>query len=175
MSPDLRYPIGPFRYDAPADDAARTALIDRIATQPARLEAAAAGLSRPQLDTPYRDGGWTVRQLVHHLADSHLNAYCRCRLALTEERPAIKPYDQDGWARGADYGMEIDVSLALLARLHERWVVLLRSLDAAALRRTFFHPEDGIEVSLERAIATYAWHGDHHIGHVLALRERRGW
>jgi len=175
VSPDPRYPIGPFRFEAPPDDAALAALIDRIATQPTRLEAATSGLSRSQLDTPYREGGWTVRQLVHHVADSHLNAYCRCRLALTEDRPVIKPYDQDGWVRGADYAMEIGVSLTLLARLHERWVTLLRSLDDAALRRTFFHPEDQIEVSLEEAIAAYAWHGDHHIAHVNALRERQGW
>jgi len=172
---DPRYPIGPFHYQPAASPAVRSAWIDRIATQPARLEAATSGLGPAALDSPYREGGWTVRQVVHHLADSHLNAYCRCKLALTEDRPIIKPYDQDRWAEGADYRAEIGVSLALLARLHERWVMVLRSLDEPAFRRTFRHPEEQIEVSVERMVASYAWHGDHHIGHVVRLRELRGW
>jgi hypothetical protein len=126
------------------------------------------------LDTPYRPGGWTVRQVVHHVADSHINAYVRMKLALTETEPRIKPYDQDEWVRLADSGEPPEVSLRLLAALHERWVVLLRSLGPADLARWFVHPEDG-RMTVDHAIQLYEWHGRHHVRHIRALRERRGW
>jgi len=175
VSVDRQYPIGRFRFEAPISASTRQECVDRIATQPLRLRSAVEELDEKQLDTPYRDGGWTVRQVVHHVADSHLNAYCRCRLALTEDRPTIKPYDQARWAESPDYGLEVEVSLVLLAALHQRWVELMRSLRDEQFQRSFFHPEDGVEVSIERAAASYAWHGDHHIAQINALRARRGW
>jgi len=133
-----------------------------------------AGLSEPQLDTPYRPGGWTVRQVVHHVPDSHINSYVRFRLALTENEPTVKPYDESRWAELADSRTaHIETSLALLESLHERWVLLLRSLSPADFRRQFRHPELGA-VSLEKNLALYAWHGRHHVAHITSLRERMG-
>lgn len=171
----LSYPIGQFKFKEPTTAARRTAAIDTVARTPARLRAAVAGLDDVQLDTPYRPGGWTVRQVVHHVADSHVNAYCRCKLTLTEEHPTVRPYDEGAWARLADSGEPVAVSLALVDHLHARWVMLLRSLPAASFARTCFHPEGKISISLDRLVASYAWHGDHHVAHILQLREREGW
>ncbi len=172
---DLRYPIGPFQYDGTHTAEQRQRLIDQIAATPGKLRAAVDGLSSQQLDTPYRPGGWTVRQLVHHLPDSHLNSYIRFRLALTEDQPTIKPYYEDRWAELEDarHG-PIDLSLALLEALHHRWVLLLRSLKAQDFARTFMHPELGV-VSLDQNVGIYAWHGRHHVAHITSLRQRRGW
>ena len=172
---DLRYPIGPFAYRGPSTEEQRRAFIDRIEAAPAHLRAAVAGLTPPQLDTAYRPGGWTVRQVVHHLPDSHLNSYCRFRLALTEDNPGIKGYDENSWAGLADARTApVEVSLALLESLHRRWVLLLRSLTAADCARTFLHSELG-PVTLDRNLALYAWHGEHHVAHITSLRTRMGW
>ena len=172
---DLRYPIGQCVFEPPATADDRRAWIDRLASQPERLRAAAASLSDGQLDTPYRPDGWTVRQVVHHVADSHINAYVRMKLALTETEPTIKPYHEAQWATLPDYARPIEGSLALLELLHQRWVGLLRALRAADFARTFLHPEMGEVYTLDRALATYAWHGDHHIAHITSLRKREGW
>ncbi len=172
---DPRYPIGPFQWEGKWDDEARQRAIEEIAEAPARLRAAVRGLSAEQLDTPYRAGGWTVRQVVHHLPDSHLNAYTRFKLALTEERPTIKPYDEQKWAELADTKKTpVETSLALLEALHQRWVVLLRSLTAADFARGFAHPERG-PMTLDETLALYSWHGRHHVAHITSLRERMGW
>jgi DinB superfamily len=172
---DLRYPIGKFHFDGSPTEEQRRKLIDEISQAPTNLRAAAKGLMPQQLDTPYRDGGWTVRQVVHHVPDSHLNAYTRFKLALTEEEPTIKPYAEDRWARLADtQSTPVEVSLALLDSLHDRWVRLLRSLEPAQWKRTFRHPEMGL-VTLEKNLALYAWHGRHHVAHITSLRERSGW
>jgi hypothetical protein len=172
---DLRYPIGKFSYGAPPSEDQKEDRIDQVAHAPANLRAAIKGLTIPQLDTPYRPGGWTVRQVVHHVPDSHMNAYIRFKLALTEEEPTIKPYAEDRWAALADTGTTpVEVSLTMLEALHERWVRLLRSLRADDWKRTFRHPELGV-MDLERTLALYAWHGRHHVAHVTSLREREGW
>lgn len=172
---DLRHPIGPFTWEEKASEEGRRRFIDQIEEAPARLRAAVEGLSAGQLDTPYRPGGWTVRQVVHHLPDSHLNAYVRFRLALTEEAPAIKTYDQERWAALPDaQTAPVDISLELLETLHRRWVLLLRSLGPADFARTFRHPELGVQ-SLDRYLGLYAWHGRHHVAHITSLRERMGW
>lgn len=166
---DLRYPIGKFSYDRDSSDGARTARIAEIEAAPAALRAALAGLSDAQLDTPYRPGGWTLRQVAHHVPDSHLNAYARFKLALTEDAPTIKPYDEARWAELPDTrDTPIEVSLALLDALHRRWVTLLRSLRPADFARTFVHPEQGRALTLDYALAMYAWHGKHHVAHVRA-------
>ena len=172
---DLRYPIGEFDYLGPASPADRATWIAAIAAAPARLRDSVAGLTDRQLDTPYRPGGWTVRQVVHHVPDSHLNAYTRVKLALTEERPTIRPYEEARWAELPDSGGSIEVSLRLLEALHERWVGLLESLGPAAFARTFYHPASQREFTIDRAIAMYAWHGAHHIAHVTELAKREGW
>src|SRR5438093_6917950 len=172
---DLRYPIGPFRFEGPAMAGHRALWIDQIEEAPARLREAIAGLDGAQLETPYRPGGWTVRQVVHHLPDSHLNAYIRFRLALTEDQPTIKTYEQERWADLEDARTApLDVSLALLESLHGRWVVLLRALPVAALARTFRHPELGV-VTLDQQLQMYAWHGRHHVAHITSLKQRMGW
>jgi len=172
---DARYPIGEFWKEAGVTRGDRSGWIDRIEALPARFRAAVEGLDDERLDTPYRDGGWTVRQLVHHLPDSHMNAYVRFKLALTEESPTIKPYDEAAWALLPDSATTPPaVSLALLDALHTRWVNLIRPLDEAHFRRTLRHPERG-EMTLDEVLALYAWHGDHHVAHVTALRERMGW
>jgi DinB family protein len=172
---DLRYPIGKFHFEGPLTEEQKKKSLDDIANTPANLRAAIKGLSPQQLDTPYRPGGWTVRQVVHHVPDSHLNAYVRFKLALTEEDPTIKPYAEDRWAQLADTkATPIEVSLTLLDSLHDRWVRLLRSLTPEDWKRTFRHPELGL-VSLEKNLALYTWHGRHHVAHITALREREGW
>jgi uncharacterized damage-inducible protein DinB len=172
---DLQYPIGHFEWRGENSEDDRRRYLDEIERAPAHLRAAVAGLSEEQLDTPYRPGGWTVRQVVHHVPDSHLNSYARFRLALTEDEPTIKPYDESRWAELTDARTApIEVSLAFLESLHRRWVLLLRSLSPADFARRFRHPELGA-VSLDRNLALYAWHGRHHVAHVRSLRERMGW
>jgi uncharacterized damage-inducible protein DinB len=172
---DLRYPIGKFRFDGPLTDEKKRESLDNIAKAPAELRAAVQGLSEQQLETPYRPDGWTVRQVLHHVPDSHLNAYTRFKLALTEEEPTIKPYAEDRWARLADTASTpIETSLTLLDSLHDRWVRLLRSLKADDWKRTFRHPELGL-VSLEKNLSLYAWHGRHHVAHITSLRQRNNW
>lgn len=165
---DLQYPVGNFQWTGALTGAERDALIDEIEATPARLRAAVEGLSEAQLDTPYRPGGWTVRQVVHHLADSHMNSYIRFKLALTESEPAIKGYDQDLWATLPDTKGPVDVSLNLLDALHRRWVLLLRALSPEDFAKTLVHSEDG-KVSLDRNLALYAWHGRHHTGHIRSV------
>ena len=172
---DLRYPLGKFHYDGPLSPQQQQASLDAIVKTPANLRTAVLGLSDSQLDTPYRPAGWTVRQVVHHLPDSHLNAYVRFKLALTEDDPTIKPYAEDRWAQLADTaGTPIDVSLTLLDSLHDRWVRLLRSLTPEQWKRTFRHPEMGA-MTLHKTLAIYAWHGPHHVAHVTELRKRMSW
>ena len=172
---DLQYPVGRFEFPREVSSEDRARFIQEIADTPANLRAAVAGLSAEQLDTPYRPGGWTVRQVVHHVPDSHMNSYVRFRLALTEDEPTIKPYDEARWAELPDSRTgRIETSLALLESLHERWVLLLRSLSDGDFRRQFRHPELGA-VSLEKNLALYAWHGRHHVAHITSLRERMGW
>lgn len=172
---DLRYPVGKFRFPESVSTQELAIFIDQIAETPVRLRAAIDGLSDSQLDTSYRPGGWTVRQLAHHVPDSHMNSYTRFRLALTEDEPVIKPYDEARWAELPDArSMPVEPSLALLESLHARWVPLLRSLSAADWKRSFRHPELGL-VTLEKNAALYAWHGRHHVAHITALRQREGW
>jgi len=172
----LRYPVGPMERPAtPLDSATRAAHLQTIEQLPERIRSLVAGLTEAQLDTPYRPGGWTVRQVVHHVPDSHLNSYLRFKLALTEDEPTIKPYDQSRWAELADVRMApVETSLVLLESLHHRWVSLLRSLSEADFARTFRHPEIGI-VRLDRNLALYAWHGRHHVAHITSLGKRMGW
>ena len=172
---DLRYPIGKFTYEGLSTEEQKQKYINDIEQAPANLRAAVKGLSDQQLDTPYRPEGWTLRQVAHHLPDSHLNAYVRFKLALTEDAPTIKPYAEDLWAQLADtQTTPVEVSLTLLDALHTRWVRLLRSLKVEDWRRTFRHPQLG-EVSLEKNLVLYAWHGRHHVAHITGLRERNGW
>jgi uncharacterized damage-inducible protein DinB len=172
---DLRYPVGKFEWPGSLSDAERARCLEQIAQTPANLRAAVAGLSPQQLDTPYRPGGWTVRQVAHHVPDSHMNAYIRFKLALTEEQPTIKPYKENLWAELPDTAATpIETSLRMLELLHDRWVRLMRAMTAADFQRTLVHPEIGV-VKLERFLATYAWHGRHHTAHITALRSRNGW
>jgi hypothetical protein len=170
----LRYPLGRFKVDVRATDEKRRAWIDELAVFPETVRAAVAGLSDEQLDTPYRPDGWTVRQVVHHLPDSHTSAYVRFKLALTEDEPMVKTFEQDRWAELADAKAPVEVSIGLLEALHRRWVILLRSLDAKQFARAFQHPEWG-RTTLDTALQMYAWHGRHHVAHITGLRERKGW
>jgi uncharacterized damage-inducible protein DinB len=172
---DPRFPIGKYerRNELTADE--RVALIDEIAAAPARMRDAVRGLDEAQLDTPYREGGWSVRQVVHHVPDSHLNSYCRFKLALTESTPTIRPYDEAAWADLADSrDTPVETSLTLLESLHDRWTRLLRSMSDADFRRRLVHPDSG-EMTLDAMLGLYAWHSRHHVAHVTALRELRGW
>jgi DinB superfamily len=172
---DPRYPIGKFTFDGPPSEAQRNQFIDDIEQTPAALRAAIKNLSPQQLETPYREGGWTVRQVVHHVPESHMNAYVRFKLALTEDEPAIKAYLEDRWANTPDVqSTPVEVSLALLDPLHDRWVRLLRTLKPEDWKRTFRHPELGV-LPLERNLALYAWHGKHHVAHITELRKRMEW
>jgi DinB superfamily len=174
MDADLRYPIGrPERVDRLTPDQ-RRGHIASIAEAPAKLRAAVAGLSEQQLDTPYRPGGWTVRQTVHHYPDSHMNAFIRFKLALTEDTPTIKPYEESLFANLPDAKGPIEPSLELLDSLHKRWVLLLNGLDAADWEKKYNHPESGLN-TLDRALATYGWHSRHHVAHITSLRQRNGW
>ena len=176
---DLRYPIGKFEWIPSESEELmaqrRAHYLEVLARAPLELRKAIQGLSEAQLDTPYRPEGWTVRQVVHHVPDSHLNAYVRTKLALTEDRPTIRTYKEAEWARLSDSSVtQVEVSLQLLAALHTRWVDLLRSLKPADFARTFQHPERG-EMNLDQLLAMYAWHSAHHNAHITSLRERMGW
>ena len=172
---DPRYPIGKFEPPKEVTPALRQQAIRAIAETPAKLRAAVKGLNDAQLDTPYREGGWTVRQVIHHVADSHLNAYTRLRLALTENEPTIKPYAEGLWAELSDArSAPVEVSLALLEALHDRWMRLQRTLTGADIARTFRHPEHGVR-TLDWLLFLYAWHGPHHTAHISTLRQQKGW
>ena|SRR5436190_13608927 len=172
---ELRYPIGRFTEAVPFTAAGRQAAIEQLAALPAQARSAVAGLSDTQLDTLYRPGGWTVRQVVHHLADSHMNALIRLKLALTEERPTIKPYDEDAWSRIADAQLPLDCSFAILDGVHERLVVVCVTMTDDQWARTFVHPERGAVMTLAAHIQNYAWHSAHHVAHITRLRAREGW
>jgi uncharacterized damage-inducible protein DinB len=172
---DSQYPIGKFQFPEKISDDDRQAFIQQIEEAPAALWSAVTGLSEEQLDTPYRDGGWTVRQVVHHVADSHMNALVRFKLAMTEDQPTIKTYEQGRWAELPDAkAAPVVVSLNIVDMVHKRFVTLLRSMGAADFARTMNHPEQGV-VTLESYLSLYAWHGRHHVAHITSLRERRGW
>ncbi len=172
---DLRFPIGQFKYEGSPTDEKRRAFLEDIAQTPAKLRDAVAGLSAAQLDTPYRPEGWTVRQVTHHVPDSHMNAYVRFKLALTEDDPTIKPYAEDRWANLADTtSTPIEVSLTLLDSLHDRWVRLMKTITPEQWKRTYRHPERGT-MTLEATLALYSWHGKHHVGHITALRTLKSW
>lgn len=172
---DPRYPVGKWDRRDTLTPGERAAMIAQVAEVPSRMRAAIAGLDDAQLDTPYRDGGWTVRQVVHHVPDSHLNSYTRFKLALTEEEPTIRPYDEAKWAALSDSrDTPIETSLTMLSALHDRWTILLRAMSDDDFRRTLRHPDIGV-MSLDAMLSLYAWHGRHHVGHVTSLRERMGW
>lgn len=174
MSDDLRYPIGEWVPPGVLTPTDRADLIRELASLPAQLRAATAQLSDQQLDTPYRPGGWTLRQLVHHVADSHVNGYVRAKLALTEAMPTIKPYDEARWAELPDSTGPIEVSLRILEAVHERWVALLQALPPEAFARAYQHPDSGRQ-SLDASLSNYAWHGKHHLAHLTGHKARSGW
>ena len=172
---DLSYPIGRFVPDPELTEAKRITLINDVTAAPAALREAVHGMTKAQLDTPYRPGGWTVRQVVHHLPDSHMNAYMRFRLALTENEPTIKTYNQAEWANLPDAtSADVEISMKLFENLHHRWVFLLSSMKAGDFKRTFRHPESGVQ-NLDMTLQLYAWHGKHHVAHITSLRNRMGW
>jgi len=173
---DLRYPVGPWKPPATITVADRARFIEQIAAAPQAMRQAVAGLSETQLDTPYRDGGWTVRQVVHHVPDSHMNAYMRMKFGLTEQQPQVKPYDQETWAQTPEVATTpIGVSLTLLESLHERWVRLMKGMKDQDFARLINHPEWKAPLTLDMVAAHYAWHGRHHVGHITELRKRNGW
>ncbi|KYD06638.1 hypothetical protein B4102_3023 [Heyndrickxia sporothermodurans] len=169
-----KYPIGTFQYDGEITDQMIAGWINEIEGLPILLRGAVKNLDNEQLNTPYRSGGWTIRQVVHHLADSHMNAYVRFKLAITEENPVIKLYEETKWAELPDYNSPIDISSSLLESLHKRWVKLLHSLSHDDMKKTFIHPESG-EVSVRENIGIYAWHGQHHLAHITSLCKHKGW
>jgi len=172
---DFRYPIGRFVPDTNPTPATRASHIETISSLPSRMRKAIAGLTEQQWKTPYREGGWTVQQVVHHVPDSHLNAYVRFKLAVTESNPTIKPYDETAWASLKDSELTpVEVSLTLLESLHARWTVLLRSLKPEDFQRSFVHPESGPH-DVDWLLSLYSWHGNHHVAHITSLRERMGW
>ena len=172
---DPRYPLGKLEMPVEPSSARRQQAIDEIAVAPAKFRAAVVGLSDAQLETPYREGGWTVRQVIHHVPDSHLNAYVRLKLALTEEKPTIKPYDEAAWANLADSKTTpIEVSLVLLDSVHSRWDRLWRSLAPADFSRALIHPDNG-ERNIDWLLFVYEWHGKHHTAHITELRKQKGW
>lgn len=162
----LQYPIGRFLEPTNVTASQRLTWIEKIENLPMHLEKALEQITEDELATPYRPGGWTVRQVVHHLADSHVNGFCRLHLALTEEQPTIKPYMEDRWAKLPDANLPIDCSLEILRGIHKRWAFLLKSMDEADFQRSYIHPEYGKHYSLDTMTALYAWHGEHHVGHV---------
>lgn len=176
MEKDLRYPIGKANMPHEVTEELRQAWIQDIEELPRRLRTAVQGLTDEQLSTPYRHGGWTVCQVVHHVADSHLNSYVRFRLALTEEVPVIKPYDEGRWAELPDASVtRLEPSFHILEGVHDRWVTLLRSLNEEQFAKTFIHPASGETVSLEENLYLYSWHSRHHTAHITSLRERMSW
>jgi uncharacterized damage-inducible protein DinB len=174
MSEDLRFPIGKFDPDIEIDAEMRGRFIRTIEEFPLHLYDTVKNLWDEQLDTPYRPGGWTVRQVVHHLADSHLNSLCRFKLALTEDHPTIRPYLEDRWAELPDSRMPVGVSLRIIEGIHARWAELLKSMTDEDFRRKLFHPESG-EWTLEKMLALYDWHSRHHLAHITTLAERENW
>jgi hypothetical protein len=173
---DLSYPIGRFTMPDTVTADVRRDAIDAIAALPQRMRDAVAGLSDSQLDTPYRPEGWTVRQLVHHVPDSHVNAFVRLKLALTEDSPTVKPYDERVWATLPDSRLPVAPSLALLDGLHARWAALLRALPPTDFARTFTHPEyPGTVLTIDWHTLQYCWHCRHHVAHITSLRQRQGW
>ena len=175
MTNDPRYPIGKFNRVTSLTAAERATCVEQVAAAPAQFRRAVAGLTAAQLDTPYREGGWTVRQVAHHVPDSHMNAYLRFKFGLTEDSPAIKTYEEKDWAKTPEVAATpVDISLALLDALHARWVTLLRAMTPQQFERTIKHPEMG-PTSLDTMLALYAWHGRHHTAHVTSLRERMAW
>ena len=172
---DLRFPIGKFQRPAAVAAADRPELIATLAAAPERYRAAVAGLTDSQLDTPYRPDGWTVRQVIHHIPDSHMNSYLRMKFAATETDPVIKAYDEAVWANLRDAkAMPVEPSLQLISGLHARWVEFLRSLGESDWARAFVHPEHG-RMQIDTALALYAWHSKHHEAHITGLRQREGW
>jgi hypothetical protein len=175
MTADPRYPIGKFE-PMPFSEATKKQWINEIRVTPADIEFAIQHLDKAQLDTPYREGGWTVNQVTHHLADSHMNAFIRFKLALTEEVPPIKTYDENAWVLTADVSATpLNYSVTLLHALHERWANLLASLTPEQFERKLFHPVRNAEISVWDLFTIYAWHGKHHIAHIKALRAQKGW
>jgi uncharacterized damage-inducible protein DinB len=172
---DIRYPIGKFTAQENYTEEDIHTFIQRIEALPSRLEAAIQNLSDEQLDTPYRDGGWTVRQVVHHLADSHSHAYIRTKWTLTENAPVIKAYGEKLWATTSETTAPPLVSIALLKALHVKWVILLRSIRATERERFFIHPETKKQISINTLMGTYAWHGEHHLAHITQLRKLKNW
>lgn len=179
MPDKLKYPIGTFEEqeyaNASFSEHLKNELLVEIKILPSSLEMGILNLDAAQLATPYRPGGWTVSEVVHHLADSHINAYTRCKLALTEDNPTIKTYDQDAWTALADYHLPINISLTLLHALHERWYVVLKSLAQAEWDKTYYHPEQKQKVSLWEMLKQYVWHGKHHLAHIMQLRTINNW
>ena len=172
----LRFPIGLFEHDGEVSESQLRQWMVDIELAPRRLREAIAGLSDEQLDTPYRPGGWTLRQVVHHVADSHMNSYTRFKLALTENEPTIRPYYEDRWAELSDgKSAPVELSLALLDALHSRWMILLRDMQHEQFALAFVHPESGNTIRLDWNVGNYAWHGNHHIAHITSLRDRKGW
>jgi hypothetical protein len=172
---DHSYPIGKFQSQESYTAEELDTFITRIEELPAKLEAAIKAMTDQQLDTPYRDGGWTARQVVHHLPDSHMNAYIRIKWAITEETPLIKAYDEKAWAITAETKLPPDISVNFLKALHIKWTTLMRKLTPAELKRAYIHPDTKKQVPLDRLIHMYAWHGDHHLAHITNLKERMGW
>ena len=173
---DLRYPIGTFNKPEPITPEDLQGYINVIEELPGRLRTLVANLSEEQLNTEYRPDGWTVKQVIHHIADSHVNAYIRFKLALTEDTPTVKPYFEDKWAKLGDYKLTpIDVSLSLIDSIHARWINLLKSMDEKDFEMSFFHPEHGKEFSLDESAGMYAWHCSHHYAHIAELKKRKNW
>jgi hypothetical protein len=172
---DPRYPVGKFEAPTSFTEAARKQRIAEIQSLPAKMRDAVKGLSEQQLDTPYRDGGWTIRQVVHHVPDSHLNAYVRWKLTLTEDTPTIKPYAEAEWAKLEDSKLPVDISLDLLAGVHGRWVAVIHAMRPEHWQREFFHPEMNKKMNLDQLLALYAWHSRHHLAHITELKKRKGW
>lgn len=174
MSEDLRFPIGEFSSDFESTGALRQSFIQTIEELPNKLRKAIEGLTDGQLDTRYRPGGWTVRQVVHHIADSHLNSFCRFKLAMTEDCPTIRAFREDRWAELPDSQLPVDPSLKIIEGVHARWAAMLNSMDSEDFARTLDHPESG-EWNLDKFLGLYDWHSKHHTAHITKLRERNGW
>lgn len=173
---NLSYPIGLYEYEGPHTPTQRAALIAELQSLPLRLREAVSDLNDEQLDTPYRPGGWTVRQLLHHVPDSHANGYIRTKLALTEDTPTIKPYEEQHWAELSDtFVLPVEAALSLLEALHLKWVAVWQSMSEEQYQRGYFHPASQQTVSLDEQLGLYAWHSKHHLAHITALRERMAW
>lgn len=172
---DLQYPIGKFVAAEKHANEEIAAFIQRIERLPQKLEAAIVGLSNTQLDTPYREGGWTVRQVVHHVADSHMNAYIRIKWTLTEETPLIKAYHEKLWAETSETKDDPSLSITLLKALHAKWIALAKSLSAEQLQKQYIHPDTKKQVALHNLLGMYAWHGEHHVAHIVELKKRMHW